>query len=579
MPDPSEDPGDARAAEAWLRGEARAAGGPELRRAMALSALGGALVVPQAWLLAHALALVVIAGAPLSAALPWLLPAPALLVLRFALAHAADRAALTAGARLKARVRGALLARLLAPGRPAVATGEAANAVVEGVDALEPYAARYLAHLGLLAALPPLILAVVLPRDWISGLALLCTAPAIPLFMALIGAGAERLNRRQWQETARLSGRLLDGLQRLGLLRALNAGPQEERRLAEASDAYRRSAMAVLRVAFLSSLALEFFATVGVALVAVLIGFRLLAGELAFETGFFVLLLAPEFYAPLRQLGADRHARMEAVAAAERLIALAIPPAAEPGRARPAFGSRIALACEGLDFAYGPGAPGVSGVTLRVAPGEIVALAGPSGAGKSTLLHLLLGFLRPDAGRVLVDGRDLAGIDPEHWMAQVALAPQRPHMFAGSVLDNIRLADPTASPARVRAAARRAQAEAFIEALPRGYDTPLGEHGATLSGGQVQRVALARAFLKEGARVLVMDEGAASLDRETEAALGAAIRDLAVGRTTFLVAHRPATLALADRVLVLDRGRLVAERAGARAEAAPAGAFAGAGSA
>lgn len=574
MPDASDTPGRTKSAEAWLRGEARAAAGPDLRRAMALSALGAALVVPQAWLLARGLALVVIDGAALARALPWLAPVPALLLLRFLLVHAADRAALTAGARLKARVRGALLARLLAPGRPAVATGEVASGVVEGVDALEPYAARYLAHLGVLAALPLVVLAVVLPRDWISGLVLICTAPAIPVFMILIGKGAERLNRRHWQETARLSGRLLDGLQRLGLLRALNAGAQEEGRLAAAAEDYRRSTMAVLRVAFLSSLALEFFATVGVALVAVLIGFRLLDGAMAFETGFFVLLLAPEFYAPLRQLGADHHARMEALAAAERLIALAGPPRAEAGRARPAFGPRIALACEGLDFAYGPGVPGVTGVTLRLAPGEITALAGPSGAGKSTLLALLLGFLRPDAGRVLVDGQDLAGIDPEHWLAQVALVPQRPYMFAGSVLDNIRLADPAASPAHVRAAARRAQAEGFIDALPQGYDTPLGEHGATLSGGQVQRIALARAFLKERARILVMDEGAAGLDRETEGALGAAIRDLARDRTTLLVAHRPATLALAHRVLLIDRGRLVdapRTRAGSPAQLVEAG--------
>jgi thiol reductant ABC exporter, CydD subunit len=568
MPDSPESPGGPRSAEAWLRGEARASAKAELQRAMILSALGAALVVPQAWLLAHALALVVMEGAPIADALPWLAPVPVLLILRFLLVHAGDRAALGAGARLKVHVRDALLSRLLAPRRPAVATGEAVSAVVEGVDALEPYVTRYLAHLGILAAVPLVILAVVLPRDWISGLVLACTAPAIPIFMILIGNGAARLSRRQWQETVRLSGKLLDGLQRLGLLRALNAGPQEERRLAAAAEAYRRSTMAVLRVAFLSSLALEFFATVGVAVVAVLIGFRLLAGEMAFEVGFFVLLLAPEFYAPLRQLGADHHARMEALAAAERLIALAGPPPAEAGSARPDFGKQIGLACEEIEFAYEPGVPIISGVSLYVAPGMITALAGPSGAGKSTLLALLLGQLRPRAGRVLVDGHDLAEIDPEYWLAQVALVPQRPYMFAGSVLDNIRLADPAASPERVRAAARKAQAEAFIEALPQGYDTPLGEHGATLSGGQVQRIALARAFLKERARLLVMDEGAAGLDRETEAALGTAIRELARDRTTLLIAHRPATLALADHCFFLDHGRLSADVPEAQADMA-----------
>jgi len=549
-----------RATERWLRGRASSAAGRAVRTASVLGALAAVLVVPQAWLLARAIAPVVMESAPLATAVPWLLAVLPLLALRAVLVHAADRSAIAAASAVKAEVRGDLLRALQAAGPAALArlpSGDAAAVAIEGVDALDPYVSRFLAHLGVLATLPPAILAVVLPRDWISGLVLLCTAPVIPVFMVLLGHGAERLNQRQWRRLARLSAQLLDSLQRLATLKALNAGAREAERLAEASEDYRRSTMAVLRVAFLSSLALEFFATVGIAVVAVLIGFRLLDGALAFETAFFVLLLAPEFYAPLRQLGTDYHARMEALAAAEKVAALLATPPAPAGTARPALGPAIAIDCAAVHYRWEPGRPGVESASLHLPAGEITALVGPTGAGKSTLLALLLGFLRPEAGRIRVDGHDLAALDPEWWLRFVAVVPQRPHMFAGSILDNIRLGDGSIGFARVRAAAERAAADGFISALPEGYDTPLGEHGQTLSGGEVQRIALARAFLKEEARVLVMDEGTAGLDRDTEALVGAAVRRLAEGRTTLLVAHRLATLRLADRIAFMDEGRIV----------------------
>jgi len=553
--------------ERWLRGQAHAAAGGDVRRAAALGALAAVLVVPQAWLLAHAVTPVVMDGAALSAALPWLLPVLPVLALRVVLAASADRRALAAAERLKTQVRDDLVRHLqaLGPARLAGrASGEAASVVIEGVDALEPYVARFLAHAGTLAALPLVILAVVLPSDWISGLVLLVTAPVIPLFMVLLGHGAERLNRRQWRRLTRLSAQLLDGLQRLTTLRMLNAGAREAERLARAAEDYRASTMSVLRVAFLSSLALEFFATVAIAVVAVLIGFRLLDGTLGFEAGFFVLLLAPEFYAPLRQLGVDYHARMEALAATERILDLMGEQPDAPGAGRPAFAGPPAVAVEGVSHAWAEGRPALREVSLRLESGGITALVGPSGAGKSTLLALLLGFIRPQTGRILADGHDLAAMDGAHWMAQVALVPQRPHMFAGSVLDNIRLFDPAVEPGEVRAAARHAAADGFISALPQGYDTPLGEHGQTLSGGQVQRLALARAFLKTQTRLLVLDEGTAGLDRETEAAVADAIRRFAPGRTTLIVAHRLATVRLADQVIFMDEGRIVEQ--GRRAE-------------
>ena len=558
---PADAPGRRRAGvERWLRAEITEAARSGVRRAIVLGALAAALAVPQAWLLAHAIAPVVMEKAPISSALLWLLPVLPLLVLRFFLATASGRAAIAAAGRVKARIRSALLRHLASLGPAATAgrsTGEAATVVLEGVDALDAYVSRFLAHLGVLVVLPPLVLVVVLPRDWISGLVLLVTAPVIPAFMILLGLGAEQLNRRQWLRLLRLSGRLLDGLQRLTTLRLLNAGDREAERLAESAEDYRRSTMAVLRVAFLSSLALEFFATVGIALVAVLIGFRLLDGALGFEAAFFVLLLAPEFYAPLRQLGLDYHARMEALAAAERILDLQAETPMPAGEARPALDADVTIECEGVSFAWEPDRPALRDFSLRLVPGEIVALVGPSGAGKSTLLLLLMGLLHPQSGRVLANGHDLAALDPAHWLEHVAVVPQRPHMFEGSVLDNVRLGDPDASLDRVRVAARMAAADGFITALPQGYDTPLGEHGETLSGGQVQRLALARAFLKDKARVLILDEGTAGLDRGTEASVADAIRRLAAGRTTLIVMHRLATVGLADRVVFLDEGRIV----------------------
>lgn len=558
---PAEAPGRRRAGvERWLRAEIAQVAKSGVRRAIVMGALAAALAVPQAWLLAHAIAPVVMEKASLSSALPWLLPVLALLGLRFGLATASGRAALAAAAAVKARIRSTLLSHLASLGPATSAgrsTGEAATVVLEGVDALDAYVSRFMAHLGVLVVLPPLVLVVVLPRDWISGLVLLVTAPVIPVFMILLGLGAEKLNRRQWLRLLRLSGRLLDGLQRLTTLRLLNAGDREAERLAEAAEDYRRSTMAVLRVAFLSALALEFFATVGIALVAVLIGFRLLDGTLGFEAGFFVLLLAPEFYAPLRQLGVDYHARMEALAAAERILDLRGEPAMAAGRERPVLGSGITIECEQVSFAWEPERPALHDFSLRLVPGEIVALVGPSGAGKSTLLSLLMGLLHPQSGRVLVNGHDLATIESAHWLGHVAVVPQRPHMFDGSVLDNIRLGEPDADLERVRAAARLAAADGFIADLPCGYDTPLGEHGETLSGGQVQRLAVARAFLKEKAGLLLLDEGTAGLDRGTEAQVIDAIRRLAAGRTTLIVTHRLATVGLADRVVFLEEGRIV----------------------
>jgi ATP-binding cassette subfamily C protein CydD len=551
---------DAKHAEGWLRSQRQLARRP-ISWAVGLGLLAGVLLVPQAWLLAHAVSEVVMRQARLVQVLPWLWPLPIIFALRFLVTRASAQVAMHAATLVKAQVRSRLVRHLQALG-PAYAqsrhSGELALAALDGVEALEPYYARYLPHMALVVLVPLAILAFVLPQDWISGVVLLLTAPLIPLFMVLIGSGAEQLNQRQWRKLARMSAHFLDALHGLTTLKLFNASRREAALIARISEDHRRTTMSVLRVAFLSALVLEFFATVSIAVVAVLIGFRLLHAEMGLEGGLFILLLAPEFYLPLRMLGVHYHARMEAIGAAERIVEILdvpLPPAGTVG-SRPALGLAPEIRFENVHYAYEPGREALRGASLTVAAASTTALIGPSGAGKSTVINLLLGFVHPQHGHVRVDGRDLVRLDPEHWLRHVAWVPQRPHLFEGSVLDNIRMHDRKVGFEAVRAAARQAHADEFIEGLPQGYDTAVGERGENLSGGELRRLALARAFLKD-APVVLMDEATASLDLETEARIGQAIARLTRARTVLVIAHRLRTVRGAGCIVVMDRGRVI----------------------
>ncbi|MEV5463781.1 thiol reductant ABC exporter subunit CydD, partial [Streptomyces cellulosae] len=386
------------------------------------------------------------------------------------------------------------------------------------------------------------------------------TLPLIPVFGALVGMHTATRTARQWRLLARLGGHFLDVVAGLPTLRAFGREGHQTRVVGEMADAHRRATMRTLRVAFLSSFVLETVATLSVALVAVPVGLRLLGGELDLRTALTVLFLAPEAYLPLRAAGAAFHDSAEGITVAERVFAVLDDAEAVPTTRTsrtPAPDARTALLRLDRVTVHHPdrAEPALLDVGLTVRPGEHVALVGPSGAGKSTLLSLLLGFTAPTSGRVTVDGTDLRDIDPDAWHAQVAWVPQRPHLFAASVADNIRLGRPGAGHAEVRAAARAASADRFIEELPDGYDTVLGEHGAGLSAGQRQRIALARAFLKD-APVLLLDEPTAHLDPESEAAVTRATADLMRGRTAVVVAHRTSLLPYADRVVSVRAGEL-----------------------
>ncbi|MCX4465421.1 thiol reductant ABC exporter subunit CydD [Streptomyces albidoflavus] len=428
-------------------------------------------------------------------------------------------------------------------------TGSLIALATRGVDALDDYFARYLPQLGLAVVVPVAVLARIVTEDWVSAAIIVVTLPLIPLFMALIGWATQSRMDRQWGLLSRLSGHFLDVVAGLPTLKIFGRAKAQAESIRRITHDYRRATLRTLRIAFLSSFALELLATLSVALVAVTIGMRLVHGDMDLYTGLVILVLAPEAYLPLRQVGAQYHAAAEGLAAAEEVFAVLETPVPHRGTQAPPAG---ALAFEGVTVRYpGRDAPAVREATFTVEPGETVALVGPSGCGKTTLLQAALGFVAPAEGRVTVGGTDLAEVDREQWHQRIAWVPQRPQLFAGTVAENVRLARPDASEAEVARALEQAGAREFVAGLPAGAETELGEDGAGLSAGQRQRVALARAFLADRP-VLLLDEPTASLDGASEEAVVEAVRRLAVGRTVLLVVHRPALLAVADRVVRLD---------------------------
>ncbi|MFJ7337596.1 thiol reductant ABC exporter subunit CydD [Streptomyces sp. NPDC101116] len=518
---------------------------------VALGAVGAGLVIAQAMLIAE-----VIVGAFQHRMAVSELGTPLLLLAAVAVGRAlvgwlTELAAHRASAAVKSELRGRLLERAveLGPGwLGGQRTGSLVALATRGVDALDDYFSRYLPQLGLAVVVPVAVLARIVTEDWVSAAIIVGTLPLIPVFMVLIGWATQSRMDRQWHLLSRLSGHFLDVVAGLPTLKVFGRAKAQAESIRRITGEYRRATMRTLRIAFISSFALELLATISVALVAVTIGMRLVHGETDLYIGLVILILAPEAYLPLRQVGAQYHAAAEGLAAAEEIFEVLETPVPASGSAAVPEG---ALSFEGVTVRY-PGRPAeaVSNVTFGVEPGETVALVGPSGAGKSTLLSVLLGFVRPAEGRVRAGGVDLADADLEQWRSRIAWVPQRPHLYAGTIAENVRLARPGADDDAVRRALRDAGALEFVDALPGGAQTVLGEDGAGLSAGQRQRLALARAFLADRP-VLLLDEPTAALDGATEAGVVAAVRRLAAGRTVLLVVHRPALLEVADRVVRL----------------------------
>jgi ATP-binding cassette, subfamily C, bacterial CydD len=558
---------------------ARAARG-YLLTAVGLGLAATGLILAQAGLLARALA----TAARPSVAPLWVTLALLLCVVaaRAAVSYGGEVAALRAAATVKSQLRRALAARALGLGPAWLGgqrTGEISTLATRGLDGLDPYFARYVPQLILAVAVPVAVLIRVAAADWISAVVIAITLPLIPVFAVLAGWHTKARTQRQWRLLATLAGHFLDVVEGLPTLKIFGRARAQEEVIGKVTGEYRATTMSALRVAFLSALVLELAASVATALVAVEVGLRLLYGHMAYETALLVLLLTPEAFLPLRAVSAQFHASMEGAAAAGRVLDIldtepdpavasgqpapgpaGRPPAAsEPGRpaAAPALDLRAEeITLTGVTVAYpGRRRPALEAVSLAIRPGERILVTGPSGAGKSTLLALLLRFAAPAAGTIQAGGTDLAAIGDDRWRAQIAWVPQQPHLFAGSVADNIALGQPDASPDAIRRAARLAGAAEFIEALPGGYQAALGERALRLSSGQRQKIALARAFLRD-APLLLLDEPAAHLDPASTRRIVEAMETALADRTVILVSHGPGLAPVAGRVIRLDHGRL-----------------------
>jgi len=559
-----------RVTRRWLDGQLRG-GGVAAFLPLVLPVLGGLLLLGQASLLAHVLHRVVILSDGLSSVAPQLLLIGALLAARIALGLVSEIAAARASETIKQKLRETLATMLLA--RPPVWTaarssGALSTTLVEQVDALDGYFVRYLPAM-VQATILPLVFAAVLFRiDWMVGLLLLVTLPLIPLFMALVGWGAEAASTRQADALSRLSGRFADRLRGLTTLKLFGRAAAETEAVTAASEELRIRTMRVMRIAFLSSAVLEFFAALGVAGIALYVGLTFLGlvslrggVPLTLEAGMFCLLMAPDIYAPLRLLAAHYHDRASAKAAVEEIARQfeQLPAAAAPAPVvvptSPPVARPTQLDLRDVTIASPTGRPVIVATSLQVLPRQSAAILGASGIGKSTLLEAVAG-LREFGGDIEIDGRPLAEFTEPELRARVAMLGQRPRLFAGSIADNIRIGRRDACDTAVRLAARRACVTDFADPLPEGLATRIGEDGVGLSGGELQRIALARIYLRDPGLVL-LDEPTAHLDAATEARVLDGLIDFARGRTLLVTTHSTAVAARMQRVYRLAGGRLL----------------------
>lgn len=533
----------------------------------------GVLMVMQAWLLATLLHGFIIEGATPEHSIPLFVSLLLVTLTKAALAYGREVTSFKAGSAVRQAIRELVLTRLgrLGPAyiqrRPA---GSWASLLLEQIEEMQDFFSRYLPQMAIAVFIPLVILVSVFPVNWAAGLILLGTAPLIPLFMILVGVGAADANRRNFQSLARLSGHFLDRLKGLRTLQLFMRTWAEGEAIRDASEDFRERTMEVLRLAFLSTAVLEFFAAIAVALVAVYFGFSYIdhlnfgsyGVKVTLFTGLFVLFLAPEFYAPLRELGAHYHAKAQAIGAAEQLLEFLEAEVSEPASGAIPFQAEGPIRVEAcsLEVLSAEGKVLVGPLDFTLEAGTRTALVGISGAGKSSLVNALLGFA-PYRGSLKVNGQELAELDMSQWRQRLGWLSQNPQLFHASLRDNLLLARPAASDAELEAVLRRAQAWEFVS--EKGLDYRVGDQAGGLSVGQAQRLALARTLLKH-TELMVLDEPTASLDRHSECAIMGTLEQASAGQTLLMITHRLDQLSQMDNILVLERGLLVEQGSFAR---------------
>ncbi len=528
-----------------------------LSKAVAFGSINGLVMIGQMALLAFIINGAIFDGLNFDQLTPWLLALAGVVVVRVLLGYLSERFSRRGAAHIKGTIRQELLQHLFALG-PAYAQrrGQAATAQLlhQGVDSLEDYFAGYLPAVAYCAVIPLGVLALVFPFDWGGGLIFLFTAPFIPFFMILIGKRAEGLNQQHWAKLLRMSSHFLDIIQGLTQLKIFNASRQEVAAVKTISEDYRRQTMGILKVAFLSSFFLEFLASISIALVAVILGFRLYYGTMDYTLALWVLLLAPEFYLPFRNLGAQYHAKMAGVTAAKDMIELFNQPIHKEGETG-TFTAPFNIELHQVDFAYQGRGKALADINLILEKTGLYALVGESGSGKSTLVDLILGFLHPAQGKVRLNGTELTGANRDAWLSHCGWIAQHGHILYGSLGFNVAMSEEYDEQA-VMSALTQAGLATFVSGLSGGLDSRIGEGGAGLSGGQNQRLALARAFYHQP-QVLILDEPSSHLDKDSETIIGNAISEYAKNHLVIVIAHRLHTVLDAKEIIVLSEGKVI----------------------